>query len=72
MATFSLVCIVFFIFILLRLGEEKPALIEGIVSKFGKTVAHTVYKLTQAKEVDGGIEINVSLDISSFVLPNRC
>ena len=57
---------------MLRLGEEKPALIEGIVSKFGKTVAHTVYKLTQAKEVDGGIEINVSLDISSFVLPNRC
>jgi len=41
-----------------RLGEEKPELVEGFVTKFGKTVAHNVYKLTQKKEIEGGIEIN--------------
>lgn len=41
-----------------RLGEEKPELIEGLVTKFGKQVAHRLYKLTQKKEKDGGMEIN--------------
>jgi len=41
-----------------RLGEEKPALIEGFVAKFGKKSSHDVYKLTQKKEMEGGIETN--------------
>jgi len=41
-----------------RLGEEKPELLEGIVVTFGKEVAHKLYKITQKKEVEGGMEIN--------------
>merc|ERR1719193_2943280 len=41
-----------------RLGEDKPELIEGIVDKFGKELAHKLYKLTQKKEIGGGLEIN--------------
>ncbi|XP_023320111.1 phosphorylated adapter RNA export protein [Eurytemora carolleeae] len=41
-----------------RLGEEKPELLEGLVFKFGKTLAHKLYKLTQKTEAAGGLEIN--------------
>ena len=35
-------------------------MIEGLVTKFGKSVAHKVYKITQKTEADGGMEVNVS------------
>ena len=38
------------------------------MTKFGKTVAHNVYKLTQKKEIEGGIEISVSLFCSLKLL----
>lgn len=44
----------------IRLGEEKPELLEGIVKTFGKELAHKLYKLTQKKEAAGGMEIHVS------------
>ena len=51
---------------LYRLGEEKPELVEGIVTRFGKELAHKLYKLTQKTEINGGMEINVSKQYQRF------
>jgi len=41
-----------------RLGEEKPELLQGLITQFGKSAANKVYKLTQKCEAKGGMEIN--------------
>ena len=43
-----------------RLGEDKPELIESVVTRFGRRLALTIYRQVQKTEASGGMVINVS------------